>query len=198
VHQVQDDLVLRPGLRAGWARLAVGVVTGVVMTAGFAFRIGPGAAMVVGAVWIVLVVVVAAHLYRARIILTAHEIILKGAVFQRRRSRARAVWTIRATVVQPRVPPCDTLFVLDAHGGVLVRVYGANYATEDMDRLVYALGLPCSGPGEPVTPRQLQRYRPGLVSWFEQHGYLIGAVFAVVLVLAIAAGVLVGVAVTTG
>ncbi|OOC55663.1 MULTISPECIES: hypothetical protein [Nocardiopsis] len=198
MHQVQDDLVLRPGLRAGWARLAVGVVTGVVMTAGFAFRIGPGAAMVVGAVWIVLVVVVAAHLYRARIILTAHEIILKGALFQRRRSRARAVWTIRATVVQPRVPPCDTLFVLDAHGGVLVRVYGANYATEDMDRLVYALGLPCSGPEGRVTGKQLEEYRPGLVSWVEQHPFLFAAAFCVVLLLAIAVAVLIGVVVTMG
>ncbi|WP_150255987.1 hypothetical protein [Nocardiopsis deserti] len=198
MHHVQDDLVLRPGLRAGWARLGVGVVTGVVVTAGIAFRVGPGAALAAGAAWIVLVVVVAVHLHRARIVLTAHEIVLKGAFSQRRRSRANAVWTIRATVVQPRGGPCDTLFVLDAHGGVLVRVYGANYTTEDMDRLVSALGLPCSGPEGPVTPKQLQSYRPGLVTWFEQHAYLLGIVFGLIVALAVVAGVLIGVALTAG
>lgn len=198
MHHVQDNLVLRPALRAGWARLGVGVVTGVVMTAGIGFRVGPEAAVATGIAWAVLVALVTAHLHRARIVLTAHEIVLKGAVFQRRRSRADAVWTIRATVVQARGGPCDTLFVLDAHGGVLIRVYGANYATEDLDRLVNALGLPCSGPERPVTPRELQRYRPGLVTWFEQHAYLLGMAFAVVLTLAIVAGVLIGLALTAG
>ncbi|MFD6950218.1 MULTISPECIES: hypothetical protein [unclassified Nocardiopsis] len=152
MHQGQDDLVLRPDLRAGWSRLALGMVSGVIVTAGVAFRGGPEAALVVGAAWVVLFSLVAAHVHRAGIILTAHEIVLKGAFFRRRRSRARAVWTVRASVVQPRQGPCDTLFVLDAHGGVLVRVYGAHYTAEDMDRLVHALGLPCSGPEEPVTP----------------------------------------------
>ncbi|ADH69542.1 MULTISPECIES: hypothetical protein [Nocardiopsis] len=198
MHHVQGDLVLRPGLRAGWARLGVGVVTGVVTTAGIAFRVGPGAALATGVAWTVLVAAVALHLHRARIVLTAHEIVLKGAFFQRRRSRSRAVWTIRATVVQPRGGPCDTLFVLDQHGGVLVRVYGANYTTEDMDRLVSALGLPCSGPEGPVTPKELDRFRPGLVTWAEQHAYLLGMAFAVALTLAIVAGVLIGLALTEG
>ncbi|PDP85529.1 hypothetical protein CQJ94_22425 [Glycomyces fuscus] len=196
MHHVQDDLVLRPGLRAGWARLGAGSVVGVVVTAGVAFRIGPEAALVAGAAWTALVVVAAVHLYRARIVLTAHEIILKGAFLQRRRSRSRAVWTIRATVVQPRGGPCDTLFLLDAHGGVLVRVYGASYTAEDMDRLVNALGLPCSGPEGRVTPGELHRFRPGLVPWFERHAYLLGMAFAVAVTLAIVAGLLIGLAVT--
>lgn len=198
MHHVQDDLVLRPDLRAGWARLGVGSVAGLVTTAGVAFRVGTGAALVVGAAWAVLVALVALHLHRTRIVLTAREIVLKGAFLQRRRSRANAVWTIRATVVQPRWGPCDTLFVLDAHGGVLVRVYGANYTTEDMDRLVSALGLPCSGPEGPVTPKELQSYRPGLATWFEQHAYLLGIVLGLIVTLAIVAGVLLGLAVTAG
>ncbi|WP_235432101.1 hypothetical protein [Nocardiopsis sp. RV163] len=169
-----------------------------VTTAGVAFRVGPGAALATGAAWILLVAAVAVHLHRARIVLTAHEIVIKGAFFQRRRSRSRAVWTIRATVVQPRGGPCDTLFVLDPHGGVLVRVYGANYTAEDMDRLVGALGLPCSGPEGPVTPKELNRFRPGLVTWSERHAYLLGMAFAVALTLAIAAGVLIGSVLTAG
>lgn len=196
MHHVQDDLVLRPGLRAGWARLGFGVVTGVVMTAAVAFRIGPEVALVAGVAWTLLVLAVALHLYRARIVLTPHEIVFKRAFSQRRRSLENAVWTIRANVVQPRGGPCDTLFVLDAQGGVLVRVYGAIYTTEDMDRLVNALGLPCSGPAGPVTPKELQRYRPGLVTWVEQHAFLLGMAFAVVLTLAIAVAVLVGVVLT--
>nr|WP_237683610.1 hypothetical protein [Nocardiopsis sinuspersici] len=173
-------------------------VAGVIPTIEMTVYFGPGAGLVTGAVFIALVSLVAVHLYRARIILTAHEIILKGALFQRRRSRARAVWTIRATLVHSGGDPHDDLFVLDAHGGVLLRVYGANYTTEDMDRLVNALGLPCSGPEGRVTGKQLEEYRPGLVSWVEQHPFLFAAAFCVVLLLAIAVAVLIGVVVTMG
>ncbi|WDZ90207.1 hypothetical protein [Nocardiopsis sp. HUAS JQ3] len=198
MHRVQGDLVLRPDLRTGWTRLAVGAVVAVAVTAGVGWRIGAEAALVSAAVWGVLIAFLTAHVYRARIVLTPREIVLKGALFRRRRSRARAVWTIRATVVQPRGGPVDTLFLLDAHGGVLVTVYGNLYRRADMDRLVDALGLPSSGPEGPVTPKELQRFRPGLVTWVERHPYLLGLVILGVLVLLVAVGVLVDTATTAG
>ncbi|WP_159945027.1 MULTISPECIES: hypothetical protein [unclassified Nocardiopsis] len=192
MHHVQHDLVLRPGLRAGWTRLAFGMAGAVLVTADIWFFAGLGAALAAAAGWAVLLSLAIAHLYRARIILTAYEIVLRGAFFQRRRPRARAVWTIRATVVQPQGHSCDTLFVLDAHGGVLVRLHGTNYGTEDLDRFVDALGLPCSGPDGPVTPKQLHAFRPGLTSWVERHPYLLGFAITGVLVLITLVGVLVG------
>ncbi|WP_017573610.1 hypothetical protein [Nocardiopsis halotolerans] len=196
MHHVQDDLVLRPSLRAGWVKLGFAAVACVLPTAEVWVSFGPGAGLVAGAVLVVLVALVAAHLHRARIVLTPREIVLRGAFFRRRRSLENAVWTIRATIVQPNAPPADNLFLLDAHGGVLLRVHGTNYTTEDVDRLVHALGLPCSGPEHPVSPKELQRYRPGLVTWAEQHAFLLGVAFAVVLTLVIAVAVLVGVVLT--
>ncbi len=198
MHHVQDDLVLRPDLRAGWTRLAVGAVGAVAVTAGLAFRVGTEAALVSAAVWCVLIPVLIAHVYRARIVLTAHEIVLKGAVLQQRRSRARAARTVRAAVVQPRGGPSDTLFVLDAHGGVLVRVHGALYTTGDMDRLVSALGVPSGGPEGPVTPKELQRFQPGLTTWVERHPYLLGSAILGALLLVVLVGLLVGTFVTAG
>ncbi|MEV0584443.1 hypothetical protein [Nonomuraea sp. NPDC050310] len=69
----------------------------------------------------------------------------------------------------------------------MLRVPGGGYAREDIDRLVTALGVPCSGPDHAVNANELAKTHPGLVSRVERHPYRIAfAVLAVVVIVIVA------------
>jgi hypothetical protein len=96
-------------------------------------------------------------------------------------------------LVAPRGAPGENLFVLDAHRNLLIRVSGSNYTREDLDQLVNALGVPCSGPTRSVTANEFAETYPGLVSWAERHPYRIAFAIAGVVCAAVMALVLVSI-----
>ncbi|GAB3207783.1 hypothetical protein ACQEU5_12565 [Marinactinospora thermotolerans] len=198
MRQIRDELVLRPDRRSGRTKLAVSAVIAVVMTVSIAFRVGWEVALASVVFWIVLFAVVIGHLRHARIVLTPYEIAVEGMVFRQRRPRSQAVRVVRATVVPSRGWASDTLFLLDAHDNVLFRVYGLNYATEDINRLVGALGLPCEGPGRPVSAGELAKIYPGIVPWYERHPYLLGLLTTGVVALVVLAVVLIAISMGAG
>jgi len=174
---VQDGLVLRPDRRKALVTLVVGVVT----TVGAVTTILRGDAPtvfapVMGALFAVLIILAIMALVRGRIILTAQEIVVQGLVAQRR-SRSRVAEVVRATIVA-RSGATDSLFLLDAHHNLVIRVSGYYYTRRQLDQLVNALGVPCSGPSRPVNANQLAKTYPGLVSRVERHPYRIA--FAIV------------------
>ncbi|MER5423503.1 hypothetical protein [Streptosporangium roseum] len=196
MRDIQGDLVLRPDARKGAAFLIAALVATVAIVAAILVGDAPTVfAPIVGAVFAVLIALGSCAFFRARIVLTAHEIVLRGIFFQQRRSRSRAAEVVRATLVAPRVSPGDTLFVLDAQRNLLIRVPGSGYAREDIDRLVNALGVPCSGPDHAVDANELAKTYPGLVSWVERHPYRIAFAVAGVVVAAVMTLVLVSISV---
>ncbi|WP_304455382.1 hypothetical protein [Nocardiopsis sp. YSL2] len=184
-----EGLLLRPDRRKARENGIVVLVTAVVVTLGVA--IGPGwqAALASGAFGLVLFALVIGHRRQADIELTEREIAVRGLCSRKRRSRARAARVVRATLVQMRGSPMETLFVLDANGGVLLRMRGELYAPEDLDLFVRELGVPCDGPDEPVTANRFAKSHPGLVSWVERHPYLLLFLVTVIVVGAVMAGV---------
>jgi hypothetical protein len=194
VRHAQGDLVVRKDRRSGWVRL-VGVAVGAALLTGREALIwGEEVALFSAVLWTVLIVWFAGNLYRAGIILTAHEIVVKGLVLRRRRPRAQVARVVRATVDPPawsRRSSADTFFVLDAHGNVLVRASDSVFRTEDLERLVDALGVPCSDADHPVRAKELHRTHPGLVSWAERHPLLLAFPIVIVLAAVVAAMVII-------
>ncbi|GAA4567942.1 hypothetical protein [Planotetraspora kaengkrachanensis] len=125
-------------------------------------------APVMGAFFAVLIILAITALVRGRIILTAQEIVVQGLVAQRR-SRSRVAEVVRATIVAPRAGATESLFLLDAHRNLVIRVSGYYYTRRQLDQLVNALGVPCSGPSRPVNANQLAKTYPGLVSRVQRH-----------------------------
>ncbi|MDT0301732.1 hypothetical protein [Streptomonospora wellingtoniae] len=166
-----EVLALRPDTRkAVWHLVTAAVVMGsLVITVTFKF--GLIAALVGGAGFTALIAGAVGHLIRSRIELTADEIVLHGLFFQQRRLRSRAAEVVRAEIHAHRAPPGDTLFLLDTRRELVLRVAGTNYAREDMDRLVRALAVPCSGPDRPVTAGELAKMYPDLrmVTFIERY-----------------------------
>ena len=117
-------------------------------------------------------------LIRSRIIVNPYEIVVRGLFFRRRRPRSRAVEAVRATIRGPRGSVNDNVFLLDAHRAVLLRLRATTYTRSDIDRLVSALGVPCSGPGRAVSANEFAKQYPGLVSWVERHPNLLSLVIA--------------------
>jgi hypothetical protein len=166
---VQSGLVLRPDRRKVLATLVVLVVITVgIVTAILVGNAPTVFAPVIGAVFAVLIILAIKALVGGRISLTAQEFVVRGLVTQRR-SRSRVAEVVRATIVAPRVGGTDSLFLLDAHRNLVIRVSGTNYTRRQFDQLVDALGVPCSGPSRPVNAKQLAKTYPGLVSWVELH-----------------------------
>jgi hypothetical protein len=114
------------------------------------------------------------HLRYSRIVVTPEEIVVRGFVVHRRLSRARAARVARANVVQPRAGIVDTVFVLDATGGLLIHIYGRHYRRADIDRLVAFLELPSVAPDRLVTANQLSSLYSGIVPWYEAHSLRLG------------------------
>jgi hypothetical protein len=195
MRDVQGDLVLRPDLRKGLVTLAIMVVVTVSIVAAILIGDAPTVfAPIVGAVFAVLIILASGALLSARIILTAHEIVVRGLFIRQRRSRSLIAEVVRATIVAPRGAPGESLFVLDAHRNLLIRVSGSNYTREDLDRLVNALGVPCSGPKSSVDANKFAETYPGLVSWAERHPYRIAFAIAGVVCAAVMALVLISIA----
>jgi hypothetical protein len=181
------DLVLRPATGnltwkqrlIPWLFLGVLIVPAAVIVAVATGLLG---VLIASAPFVVGALLVWGSRRCSRIIVTPHEIAVLGLIIRRRRQRARAVRVVRAHVVPSRGPVSDTVFVLDAAGKTVIRIWGHNYHRADIDRLVGFLGLPWSGPEQPVTANQLSTMYPGLVSWPEAHPFLLGLVGALVAV----------------
>ena len=176
--------------------LAVGaVVAAGVVAAAVAGPAPLALGWIVAALFAVVIVLAAGSLIRSRIVVTAREIVVRGLVFRRRRPRSRVVEAVRATIRGPRVPASDTVFLLDAHRGVLLRLRATTYSRQDMDRLVSALGVPCGGPDGAVTAGEFAKTYPGLVPWAQRHPNLLSFVITGVVCGAALAGALLSIAV---
>ncbi|WP_116950748.1 hypothetical protein [Jiangella endophytica] len=171
------ELVLRPTVRhRPLALIPVIVFVGLCVYAGAA---GGTTGVLAGlAVASLVVVPVAGHLLRSRIVVTPSEISVRGFVTHKRADRYQAASIVRATVVAPRAPANDSLFVLDRDEKLLLRIHGVNYPTADLDRLVEHLRLPTVTADRPLTANQVAKQYHGIVPWIERHPYKFG--FAVV------------------
>jgi hypothetical protein len=191
---VNGELVLRPVTGKGAVgeviMLWVGAFMVMLPLAPIPMLIGsPIATVIFGAVPIFLGILGWRSLRQRGIVVTPHEITVRGLLFRRRGKRARAVSVVRARVIQPRALVFDTVYVIGADGAAVIRINGQHYARADMDRLVAFLGLPWSGPSDPVTAPQLDAAYPGVVPWHQAHPYqfgMAGAGFGVVLAVLIA------------
>lgn len=194
------ELVLRPVTGRGAPGEVVGVwVLSALVTLLFApIPVVTGHPLAIGMIVVLPVVlgVLGWRSLRARgIVVTHHEIVVRGLLFRRRGQRGRAASVVRARVIQPRAMVFDTVYVRDAGGHLVVRVNGQHYARADMDRLVAFLGVPWSGPDTQVRPSQLDAMYPGVVPWHEAHPYqfgmlgaAVGLVLSIVLAVVIAVG----------
>nr|BFE32596.1 hypothetical protein GCM10010200_048470 [Actinomadura rugatobispora] len=151
-------------------------------------------APIVGGLFAVLIILATGALLSSRIILTSNEIIVRWLFIRQRRSRPRVTEVVRATITAPRGSPGESLFLLDAHRNLLIRVSTGAYRREDLDRLVKALGVPCDGPDHPVNANEFAQTYPGLVSWAERHPYRIAFAVAGVICAAVMALALVSIA----
>lgn len=191
----EDDLVLRPDLRAGLTMLAVVVVAAVCVVAAILIGDAPAVfAPIVGASFTVPIILAIGALLRARIVLTPPEILVRGPFYRQRRSRSHIAEVVRATIVVPRGGAGESLFMLDAHRNLVIRVSGGGYKREDLDQLVIALGVPCSGPDRPVDGKEFEKTYPGLASLAERHPYRLAFATAGVICAAIMTLVLVSIA----
>jgi hypothetical protein len=145
-------------------------------------------AWIAGVLFAALIALGVGYQSRSRIALTPHEITVRGLVRSRNHPRSSAVGAVRATIVRARAGSVDTFFVLDARRNVLVRMGTNSYTRADIDRLVSALGVPCSSPGRPVSLDEFAKDYPDLVPWAGRHPNqlafaIVGVLCAVVLIL---------------
>lgn len=164
------ELVLRPTVRhRPWALLPVLLFVGLCVYAGAAA--GTTGVLVGLGVAALVVVPIAGHLLRSRITVTSSEIAVRGFVTHRRADRHRAASILRATVVAPRAPANDSIFILDRDEKLLLRIHGVNYPTADLDRLVEHLRLPTVTEDLPVTANDVAERHSGILPWRERHPY---------------------------
>ncbi|MBG6092800.1 hypothetical protein [Actinomadura viridis] len=155
-------------------------------------------ALIAGAIMAVLIILGAWTFLTARIILTSDEVVVRGPFIRRRQPRSHVTKAVRATIDPMKDPLLDqqrgvadkSLFLLDAHDTLLIRVRVAYYKRQDVDRLVKMLGVPCSDPHRFRSAKEFDQTYPGLVSWAELHPYriafaVVGAMFAVPLAVAL-------------
>lgn len=135
------------------------------------------------------------HVRIARIVVTAAEIRVSGLFHRRVRPRGLGARIVRATLLQPRSPAIDNVFVLDPQGKVLIRINGMLQEPEELDRLIAHLGLPATGPGHPVTPAELAKVHPGIVPFIERRPYVSGfAIAGLIIAGVILTGIVIAVA----
>lgn len=182
----ESDLVLRPDVRTGLLVVTVAVVAGASIVAAILIGDAPTVfAPIVGAMFAALTVLGIGSLLRTRIILTPQEIVVRGLFSRQRRPRPQAAEVVRATITAPRGASGESLFVLDAHRELLIRVSGASFKREDLDLLVAELGVPCDAHSRPVEPKKFAETYPGLISKAELHPYRIAfAIIAVICAIA--------------
>ncbi|GAA1806366.1 hypothetical protein [Actinomadura chokoriensis] len=168
----ESDLVLRPDARAGLIVVTVLVVAGAGIVAAILIGDAPTVfAPYVAALFTTLAVLGIGSLLRTRIVLTQQEIVVRGVFSQQRRPRAQAAEIVRATITAPRGASGESLFILDAHHNLLIRVPGAAFKREDLDLLIAELGLPCIGYDHPVAPKKFAETHPGLITKAERYPY---------------------------
>ncbi|MEV5576531.1 hypothetical protein AB0L06_41430 [Spirillospora sp. NPDC052269] len=109
----------------------------------------------------VLFVVAIVDTYRSRIVLTPQQLLVRGLFRQQRHPRTSAARVVRASIIEGRrTTPAEILFVLDAQGGLLAKVYsGHYYSREDVDRLVSALGVPYDELDDPVSAKEFPPFK---------------------------------------
>lgn len=110
------------------------------------------------------------RLSRLRVTVTQEHLSMTGVLRTRCHPRARAAQVVRARLVK-KGRPYPVLFVLDAHGRVLLRVNGQNvgaYVPYDLDRLAHQLALPQTSLPGPLTGHQLAAAHPHLATATER------------------------------
>lgn len=193
-----DTLNLVPARENRRRSLLMAAALAVVLVSSAALTTGRDGALAIGIACAAGFALLWGHLYRARIIVTPQEVRVVGLLLRRRRSRARIASIVRAAVIPLRGPITDSVFLLDSHRRVVLRIYGHNYTREDLDRLVGWLQVPWSGPDRPVTAKQLGGMYPGIVPWIERRPFvfafaLAGGTLAVLVIISlIVAAVLAG------
>ena len=186
---------MRPDLRKGLVSVAVAVVLSVAIVAAILIGDAPTVfAPIVGGVFAVAIILVIGSLLRSRIVLTAHEIVVRWLFGRQRRPRSLVAEVVRATILAPRGGRRESLFLLDEHRHLVTRISVSVYTRENLDQLVKALGVPCSGPSSSVDANRFAQTYPGLVSWTERHPYRIAFAVAGVVCAAVVALVLVSIA----
>lgn len=182
---VQGTLELRPGSRSALMVATAAGLGAVVEVAVILISDAPTVpALIMGPIVAVLIILGAWAFLTARITLTSDEVVVRGPFIRRRRPRSRITKAVRATI-EPldthRGLPDQSLFLLDAHDTLLLRVRVTYYKRQDVDRLVKMLAVPCSGPHHFGSAREFDQTYPGLLSSSERHQQRI--VFAVIGVL---------------
>lgn len=176
---VGDELVVRPDYRTGVLVLVILAVVAVGVVSAILVGDAPeGFALIVGVPFAALIPLCIGALVRARITVTAHELVVQDLISVKVQPRSHVAEVVRASITAPRGGAGESLFVLDAQRQLLVRVHGGLYGHEDLGRLVDALGVPCSGPDGPVSPKKFAEAYPGLLSWVERHPYRLAFGFA--------------------
>jgi hypothetical protein len=175
VHNVQGDLVLRPALIPGLAILAATMAATAGIVAAILIGDAPTIfAPIVGAPFAALIILAIAALLRARITLTPQEIIAQGLFTRKRRPRSQVTEIIRATIIAPR-GSSESLFFLGPQRNLLLRVSSATYGSEDINRLITTLDVPCTHLNTSITAKEFTNRYPGLLTWAEQHPYRLAA-----------------------
>jgi hypothetical protein len=146
--------------------LAAGIVTAILIG-----NAPTAVAPIVGAVFAAMIILLIGTLLQARVILTPDEIIVRGMFYRQHRPRSHVAEVVRATITAPRGGAGESLFLLDAGRGLVIRVAAGGYKREDVDLLLDALGVPCTTYDRPVEPKKFARTYPGLLSWAERHPY---------------------------
>lgn len=165
-----NDLELRPDPRSGLLVLGTMVVATVGIVSAILIGDAPTViAPIVGGVFAALIILVIGTLLQARIILTPDEIVVRGMFYRQHRPRSHIAEVVRATITAPRGGAGESLFLLDATRGLVIRVSGGGYKREDLDLLLDALGVLCTVHDRPVEPKDFSRTYPGLLSKAELH-----------------------------
>ncbi|WUI00157.1 hypothetical protein OHR68_42920 [Spirillospora sp. NBC_00431] len=198
MRDVQGNLDLRPGSGTGLIVLTAAVLSGVGLVT--AILIGDAPTMfapIVGTIWAVLITLGTVAFRTSRITLTPHEVVVRGLFTHRRRSRSRVTKAVRATIHLPNGVGGESLFLLDTHGRLLIRVNVGSYNREDVDQLVEMLGVPCSGLTYFASGKEFEKTYPGLVSWAERHPYRLTLAITGAISLAVAMAVAIVLVTTT-
>lgn len=121
---------------------------------------------------------------RGRITVTPGEIVDQGAFLRRRWPRERIARLVRARITFLAMPAVELVYLLDAAGTRVARLGAPHYTRAEVDRLVRALGVPCTGPARTLSLTALHRHYPGLLAWYERPAFrvavmIIGSVLAV-------------------